>query len=317
MPIGLTITTEFPEIRETLDNVVRQIGAVVLGKEHSTRLSLACLLARGHLLIEDIPGVGKTTLAHTLAHALGLGFQRIQFTSDLLPADILGVSVYDRDVAAFRFHPGPIFSELVLADEVNRATPKAQSALLEAMEEAQVTHEGETRPLPEAFFVIATQNPSHQIGTFPLPESQLDRFLMRVELGYPGAAAERTLLQGCDRRELISTLQPLLDVAQLLRLQHQVREIHASEALLDYLQALLDYSRNAPEFHSGLSPRAGLALLHSAQAWALMAGRAHLLPEDLQAILPAVTGHRLHWASGAGDPGTKTSSHLLEQVAIP
>ncbi len=317
MHLGLTATTEHPQTRALLDQIVQQVGTVVLGKEQTIRLSLACLLAQGHLLIEDIPGVGKTTLAHTLAHALGLGFQRIQFTSDLLPADILGVSVYDRDAVAFKFHPGPIFAEVVLADEVNRATPKAQSALLEAMEEGQVTHEGETRRLPEAFFVIATQNPSHQIGTFPLPESQLDRFLMRVDLGYPGRSAERALLQGRDRRELIRHFEPILDVAHLMDLQHQTHEIHASEAWLDYLQALLVYSRNAPEFHTGLSPRAGLALLHSAQAWALMAGRAHLLPEDLQAILPAVTNHRLCWASNAPATASSASTHLLAQVAIP
>ncbi len=317
MHFGLTATIEDPETCELLERIVQQVSTVVLGKEHATRLSLACLLAQGHLLIEDIPGVGKTTLAHTLAQVLGLGFQRIQFTSDLLPADILGVSIYDREAVTFKFHPGPIFAELILADEVNRATPKAQSALLEAMEEGQVTHEGETRRLPEAFFVIATQNPSHQIGTFPLPESQLDRFLMRVDLGYPGRSAERALLQGSDRRALIHTLEPVLDVARLMALQRQTHEIHASEALLDYLQALLDYSRNAPEFHTGLSPRAGLALLHSAQAWALMAGRTHLLPEDLQAILPAATNHRLRWASNVQGTDSSASAHLLAQVAIP
>ncbi|MDO9064302.1 MAG: AAA family ATPase, partial [Sulfuricella sp.] len=226
-----------------IDQAVSQAGQIILGKERQIRLSFACLLARGHLLIEDIPGVGKTTLAHVLAQILGLGFQRIQFTSDLLPADVLGVSVYDRESASFKFHPGPIFSQLILADEVNRATPKTQSALLEAMEEHQVTVEGETRPLPEPFFVIATQNPMHQIGTFPLPESQLDRFLMRIDLGYPDARSERALLQGSDRRSLIAQLKPCMDGRQLAALQEGVRTVHASPALLDYLQALLEFTR--------------------------------------------------------------------------
>jgi MoxR-like ATPase len=254
--------------REQIDTVVRQISQVILGKERQIRLAVACLLARGHLLIEDIPGVGKTTLAHTLAAVLGLQFQRIQFTSDLLPADILGVSIYDRDTGRFRFHPGPIFSQVILADEVNRATPKTQSALLEAMEEHQVTAEGETRPLPEPFFVIATQNPSNQIGTFPLPESQLDRFLMRIELGYPDAAAERALLQGADRRDLLPRLSACLQPAELAAVQAAVRAVHVSGALLDYLQALVDYSRTCPDYASGLSPRAALALLAAARAWA-------------------------------------------------
>src|SRR5471032_2988923 len=231
-------------MNQQLDSVVSQVGKVILGKEHQIRLAIACLLARGHLLIEDIPGVGKTTLAHALAGSLGLEFQRIQFTSDMLPADIIGVSVYDRDSAMFKFHPGPIFAQVILADEVNRATPKTQSALLEAMEEHQVTTEGETRPLPMPFFVIATQNPSHQIGTFPLPESQLDRFLMRIELGYPDTAAERALLQGVDRRDLLPQLAACLQPPELVELQHVARAVHASGALLDYLQALVDYSRN-------------------------------------------------------------------------
>ena len=224
-------------MNQQLDAVVRQVGTVILGKQRQIRLAITCLLARGHLLIEDIPGVGKTMLAHTLALSLGLQFQRIQFTSDLLPADILGVSIFDREASSFRFHPGPIFAQVILADEVNRATPKTQSALLEAMEEHQVTAEGETRPLPEPFFVIATQNPSHQIGTFPLPESQLDRFLMRIELGYPDAAAERALLQGVDRRELLPQLTPCMQPEDLVALQRTVREVHASGALLDYLGA--------------------------------------------------------------------------------
>ena len=301
-----------------IDQAVSRASQIILGKERQIRLAFACLLARGHLLIEDMPGVGKTTLAHVLAQILGLGFQRVQFTSDLLPADVLGVSVYDRESAAFKFHPGPIFSQLVLADEVNRATPKTQSALLEAMEEHQVTVEGETRPLPEPFFVIATQNPTHQIGTFPLPESQLDRFLMRIDLGYPDAKSERDLLQGSDRRSLIAQLQPCMDSAQLAALQTSVRAIHVSAALLDYLQALLAFSRTSPLYDYGLSPRAGLALLHSAQAWALMEGRDYALPEDLQTVLTSVVGHRLRFAhSETGGDNTSPAQRLLDAVAIP
>jgi len=276
-----------------IDEVISRVATIILGKQHQLRLALACLLARGHLLIEDLPGVGKTTLAHALATTLGLHYQRIQFTSDLLPADILGVSIYNRDSGGFQFHPGPVFSNIVLADEINRATPKAQSALLEAMEERQVTVEGETRRLPQPFFVIATQNPLHQIGTFPLPESQLDRFLMRIELGYPDDQAERILLQGEDRRKLLDGIAPALSPERLLEVQSQVDTVHVSDALLDYLQALLGYSRRAPHYQNGLSPRAGLALLHSARAWAFLEGRDLVLPEDLQIVLPAVISHRL------------------------
>ena len=301
-----------------IDHVIRQISQVILGKERQIRLAVACLLARGHLLIEDIPGVGKTTLAHTLAAVLGLQFQRIQFTSDLLPADILGVSIYERDNSRFRFHPGPIFSQVILADEVNRATPKTQSALLEAMEEHQVTAEGETRPLPEPFFVIATQNPSNQIGTFPLPESQLDRFLMRIQLGYPDGAAERALLQGVDRRDLLPKLTAALQPAELSTLQAAARAVHVSSALLDYLQALVDYSRRSPDFVSGLSPRAALAMLAAARAWALMEGRNQVLPEDLQAILPGVVGHRLFVARDSTRVnGNAVSDQLIEAVPVP
>ena len=301
-----------------IDHVIQQISQVILGKERQIRLAVACLLARGHLLIEDIPGVGKTTLAHTLAAVLGLQFQRIQFTSDLLPADILGVSIYERDNSRFRFHPGPIFSQVILADEVNRATPKTQSALLEAMEEHQVTAEGETRPLPEPFFVIATQNPSNQIGTFPLPESQLDRFLMRIELGYPDGAAERALLQGVDRRDLLPKLTAALQPAELSTLQAAARAVHVSGALLDYLQALVDYSRRSPDFVNGLSPRAALAMLAAARAWALMEGRNQVLPEDLQAILPGVVGHRLFVARDSTRVnGNAVSDQLIEAVPVP
>jgi len=276
-----------------IDDVVSRTATIILGKRHQIRLAMACLLARGHLLIEDLPGVGKTTLAHALATILGLHYQRIQFTSDLLPADILGVSIYNRDSGGFQFHTGPIFSHIVLADEINRATPKTQSALLEAMEERQVTVEGETRRLPKPFFVIATQNPLYQIGTFPLPESQLDRFLMRIELGYPDDHSERLLLQGEDRRELLAGMAPVLSPERLQEVQARVDAVHASDALLDYLQALLGYSRLAPHYQTGLSPRAGLALLQSARAWAFLEGRSMVLPEDLQTVLPAVVGHRL------------------------
>ena len=300
-------------MNRTLRHVVDEIGGVILGKERQIRLALACLLARGHLLIEDLPGVGKTTLAHVLARALGLQFHRIQFTSDLLPADILGVAVYERDSASFKFHPGPIFAQVILADEVNRATPKAQSALLEAMEEHQVTVEGETRALPEPFFVIATQNPAFQVGTFPLPESQLDRFLMCIELGYPGREAERELLKGRDRRDMIADMKTALTTEELVALQKQVAAVHVSDALLDYLQALLDYTRSAPDFDTGLSPRAALALLRSAQAWALLEGRDAVMPEDVQAVLPGVVRHRLRTTEGDLAPGER----LLAAVPIP
>ena len=298
--------------------VIDQVSQVILGKDRQIRLALACLLARGHLLIEDLPGVGKTTLAHVLARTLGLDFQRIQFTSDLLPADILGVSVYDRDSASFKFHPGPVFTRMILADEINRATPKSQSALLEAMEEHQVTVEGETRALPEPFFVIATQNPAYQVGTFPLPESQLDRFLMRIELGYPDARAERALLQGEDRRTLADALRPALSAVDLDALQAAVRACFVSDALLDYIQALLAYTRHTPRYVNGLSPRAALALLHAAQAWALIEGRDSVLPEDVQAVLPAVVGHRLRGSGEfSGETDAARVAHLLAAVPIP
>src|SRR5574339_202121 len=274
--------------------VVSSAGQVILGKERQIRLAMACILARGHLLIEDVPGVGKTTLSHALAKLLGLEYHRIQFTSDLLPADIIGVSIFDREKSSFRFHPGPIFAQIILADEINRASPKAQSALLEAMEEHQVTAEGETRPLPEPFFVIATQNPLHQMGTFPLPESQLDRFLMRISLGYPHAKAERELLRGEERRDMIKGLAPAMNAAHLSELQKAVPQMQVSDALLDYVQQIISHTRLSPRFTQGLSPRAGVAILRAAQAWAMMEGRRQVLPEDVQAILPAVVGHRLH-----------------------
>jgi len=305
-----------PASHSPVTRVIEAAGGIILGKESQIRLSLACLLARGHLLIEDLPGVGKTTLAHVMAKSLGMQFQRIQFTSDMLPADIIGVAVYERDGGGFKFHPGPIFAQVILADEVNRATPKTQSALLEAMEEHQVTAEGETRPLPEPFFVIATQNPSHQVGTFPLPESQLDRFLMRIELGYPDRDAERALLQGVERRNLVATLEPCLVPGELLELQASADQVHAAPALLDYIQAIVEHTRRAPEFAAGLSPRAALALLHSARAWALIEGRDKVIPEDVQAVLPGIAGHRLrpaHDATRRIDIGAL----LLAAVPIP
>jgi len=303
---------------QNLNNVIKQAEQIILGKPQQIRFALACLLARGHLLIEDLPGVGKTTLAHVLARTLGLQFQRIQFTSDLLPADILGVSVYQRDTSEFKFHPGPIFAQMILADEINRATPKAQSALLEAMEEQQVTIEGTTRALPAPFFVIATQNPAYQIGTFALPESQLDRFLMRIQMGYPDALAERGLLSGVDRREIVAQLSPQMESSELLSLQKRAREVFVSSALLDYVQAILRHTREEARYTHGLSPRAGLALLSAARAWALLDGRDAVIPEDVQAVLPGVVSHRLQ---AVGEYAKKNSDalarELIEAVAIP
>ena len=302
---------------EEIDAIIAAANRIILGKERAIRLALACLFARGHLLIEDLPGVGKTTLAHVLANILGLGFQRIQFTSDLLPADILGVSIYDRETGAFSFHPGPIFTQVILADEINRATPRAQSALLEAMEERQVTVEGQTRPLPTPFFVIATQNPSYQIGTFPLPESQLDRFMMRIVLGYPDNAAERELLTGADRRELLLELKPVITPERLIETQKLADRIHVSAAILDYVQDLLGFSRSSGDFQNGLSPRAGLAILHCAKAWALMEGHAQVLPEDIQAILPGVIGHRLYDTHNQHAASADLAAQLIKRVPIP
>jgi MoxR-like ATPase len=289
---------------------------IILGKKGELRLALSCLIARGHLLIEDVPGVGKTTLAHVVARLTGLQFQRIQFTSDLLPADIIGVSVFERDDGAFRFHPGPVFSQLILADEINRATPKTQSALLEAMEERQVTADGETFALPQPFFVIATQNPSHQIGTFPLPESQLDRFLMRIRLGYPDRDAERALLMGEDRRSMLERQQPVIHPDDLLELQQAVQRVTVSERLVDYVQALLSTSRHSPDLAGGLSPRAGLALLSAARAWALTDGRDHVLPEDVQAVFPHVAGHRLRLAGDGRSAAPENIARIIQAVPV-
>jgi MoxR-like ATPase len=304
--------------RELLSSAIEQLNTVVLGKDREIRLSVACLLARGHLLIEDIPGVGKTTLAHALSRVLGLTYQRVQFTSDLLPADVIGVSVYDRGSGSFQFHRGPVFAQLVLADEVNRATPKAQSALLEAMEERQVTVDGVSHPLPEPFFVVATQNPSYQVGTFPLPESQLDRFLMRIELGYPAASHERALLRGRDRRDLLASLPSVLSPEVIVPLQRQITSLHASDALVDYVQAVVRASRDGSEFLAGLSTRAAISLLRAAQAWAFLHGHAGVLPEDLQSVLPAVVGHRLRPREATDRRGpAELARALLEAVPIP
>ena len=299
--------------RRELHEALERIGGVVLGKPRQIRLCLACLLARGHLLIEDIPGVGKTTLAHALARVMGLSFQRIQFTSDLLPADVLGVSIFERETGAFRFQRGPVFAQLVLADEINRAPPKAQSALLEAMEEHQVTVDGNTLALPTPFFVVATQNPQDQAGTFPLPESQLDRFLMRVHLGFPEPHVERELLQGAERRDLLQTLTPVLQDHTLLQWQASAATVHASAALLDYVQGLLQHSREGGGFRHGLSPRAGIGLLRAARAWAMVDGRDAVLPDDVQAVLEAVVEHRI----GPREDGGSAAATLLESVAIP
>ncbi|QFY89301.1 MoxR family ATPase [Magnetovirga frankeli] len=300
-----------------LHAVAAQMGQILLGKESAIKLSLACLLARGHLLIEDLPGVGKTTLAHALAHLLGLEYRRIQFTSDLLPSDVVGVSIFERDSGEFRFHPGPVFSQVLLADEINRATPKAQSALLEAMEERQVSVEGQTRSLPTPFFVIATQNPGYQVGTYPLPESQLDRFLMRIHIGFPTEAAERELLRGEDRRSLLARTQCLVSVEQLLELQRQAADIYTSDALLNYCQALLQFTRVSDDFIHGLSPRAGLGMLAAARAWAMIEGRDMVIPEDVQAVLPAVCGHRLQGTDSQGQNAERLVDLLIGSVAIP
>ncbi len=296
-----------------LDSAIDQISDHILGKREQIRLAVACLLARGHLLIEDLPGVGKTTLAHLLAQTLGLDFHRVQFTSDLLPADILGTSIFEHHSELFKFHPGPIFSQVVLADEINRASPKCQSALLEAMGERQVSIEGDTYLLPEPFFVIATQNPTDQVGTFPLPESQMDRFLMVLSLGYPDRAAERELLLGADRRAEIRTLKSKITAEELMALQRQTQQVAVSDPLIEYLQRIIDMSRQAPNFATGLSPRAGLGLLQAGRAWALLEGRDFVRPDDIQAVLRAVVNHRL-LISGEGS--VTAVEHLLE-IAIP
>jgi MoxR-like ATPase len=301
-----------------LARVLASLEIIILGKPAQIRLCVACLLARGHLLIEDVPGVGKTTLAHALAHVLGLAWQRVQFTSDLLPADIVGVSVFDRASQRFHFRQGPIFTQLLLADEVNRASPRTQSALLEAMEERQVSADGTTYALPEPFFVVATQNPHEQLGTYALPESQLDRFLMRVTLGYPDTAHERELLRGGERRELLPALAPALTATDVVSVQRAVRAVHVAEALLDYAQALIARSRERGDLKLGLSPRAGQGLIRAAQAWAYLAARDAVLPEDVQAVLPAVVAHRLEPRDPASAAErTDLAAELVRAVPVP
>lgn len=293
--------------------VARQVGEIVVGKDFQIRQALVCLLAGGHLLIEDVPGVGKTTLAHALASSLGLRFNRVQFTSDLLPADVIGISVFDREKGNFAFHPGPIFTQVLLADEINRATPKTQSALLEAMEEGQVSADAVTRDLPTPFFVIATQNPTHQIGTFALPESQLDRFLMCISLGYPDREAERSLLRGEDRRSLLRQMSPAMAPEELQATQSLLREVHTADALIDYVQALVQASRQGGLFAEGLSPRAAIALVQAARAWAALEGRNHVIPEDVQAVIVPVAAHRLRPARSASGLGA-SSRELVQQL---
>lgn len=311
-------SSSMPDAAQTLlEQVVAEAGRFVLGKEQQIRLSLCCLLAEGHLLIEDIPGIGKTTLAKVLARILGLGFRRIQCTNDMLPGDILGVSVFEQQSATFSFHPGPIFTQILLADEINRTTPKTQSALLEAMEERQVSLEGTTRSLPAPFFVIATQNPLEQAGTYSLPESQLDRFLFRITLGYPDRAAENRLLAGDHSSRLITDAPALLDGKGILHLQHLTREVHCAEPLIRYVQDLLDFSRNSGLFSIGLSPRAGLSLLKAARAWALLQGRDHVLPEDVQQVLPQLAGHRLRRADTFAEMAAEELATTFQSVPAP
>ncbi|MEN1928579.1 MoxR family ATPase [Luteimonas sp. MJ250] len=302
-------------LRKSLHDAEAQVNSLVLGKAQAVRFALTALLSDGHLLIEDLPGLGKTTLAHALAATLGLGFQRVQFTSDLLPSDIVGVSVYDAQAASFTFHPGPVFAHVLLADEINRAPPRTQSALLEAMAEHQVTVDGSTHLLPDPFFVIATQNPVDLAGTYPLPDSQLDRFLLRLQLGYPDAEAERALLAGSDRRHLIARAMPMLGGDDVLRLREAVLSVHASDALVRYVQALLERSRHHAGVRVGLSPRAGIALLRASRAHALLLGRGHVLPDDIQALFAAVAAHRLVADADAGDAAALAQA-ILHAVAV-
>ncbi|GAB3365225.1 MoxR family ATPase [Lysobacter rhizosphaerae] len=316
MAASPTAATMLPDaLRMTLERAQAQVNALVLGKAHEVRLAFVALLAGGHLLIEDLPGLGKTTLARAMATTLGLDFQRVQFTSDLLPADVVGVSVFDPQARSFQFHSGPVFAQVLLADEINRAPPRTQSALLEAMAEHQVTVDGTTHSLPDPFFVIATQNPVDLAGTYPLPDSQLDRFLLRLTLGYPGEAAERDLLAGVDRRDLIAQTMPLLDTADVRAARRAVLGVHASDALINYVQALLARSRKHPGVRVGLSPRAGLALLRAARAYALLLGRSHVLPEDVQALFGAVAAHRLVADAQAGSDASLAKA-ILHAVPV-
>ncbi|MGB3917746.1 MoxR family ATPase [Thiothrix litoralis] len=305
------MTTAAPQL---IQATLAQLNKVIHGKEQQVQLALTCLLANGHLLLEDLPGMGKTTLAHALAHVCGLEYKRVQFTSDLLPADLIGASVFEQQAGRFRFHPGPVFSQVFLADELNRATPKAQSALLEAMEERQVSVDGTTHPLPAPFFVIATQNPQSQSGTFPLPESQLDRFLIRLSLGYPNPEAERALLRGRNGRMLLASMQQVLNESRLKALQSLVPQVKMTDNLLDYVQRLIAYTRQTEVCHLGLSPRGALALVKSAQAWALLQARGHVLPEDVQAVFVAVAGHRIIGRQEA--QGEQLARQILGKVDV-
>ena len=302
--------------QDKLQFLLSQLNQVIVGKPTQVQDSVACLLAGGHLLIEDVPGVGKTTLAHALARTFGLQFSRVQFTSDLMPSDLSGVSIFDRTTQGFVFHPGPLFAQVLLADEINRASPKTQSALLEAMEEKQVTVEGATRPLPKPFFVIATQNPHDQLGTYALPESQLDRFLMRISLGYPDRAAERTLLTGADTRSKVDALPSLLTAAELQALQTQVQQVHASDALLNYIQDIMAATRSGKWFIQGLSPRAGIALLRVAKAQALLSGRDYVAPDDVQAVLPQTIAHRLTAINSAGRSSIAQVQAMVQAIPL-
>ena len=305
------------DARLKIKSILDQLNTVLVGKTLQVQDCVGCLLAGGHLLIEDVPGVGKTTLAHALARTFGLQFSRVQFTADLMPSDLAGVSVFERSKEAFVFHPGPVFAQVLLADEINRASPKTQSALLEAMEEKQVTVEGETRPLPSPFFVIATQNPHDQLGTYALPESQMDRFLMRISLGYPDRQAERQLLAGTDRRDLVIRLPPLLTADELLQLQQAVLRTHVADPVLDYVQDLIAATRSGRWFLQGLSPRAGIALVRAAQAQALISGRDYVAPDDVQAILPQTVAHRMIPVSDAGRGAVEQVRAMLEAVPLP
>ena len=314
-------TTKLSQINttqaETIEAVIEGVSKVLLGKDLQIRLALACLFASGHLLIEDLPGMGKTLLSHTLAQVLGLDFKRIQFTSDLLPSDVIGVSIFDKNTSEFRFMPGPVFTQVLLADEINRATPKSQSALLEVMEEQTVTVDGESHALPQPFFVIATQNPATQTGTYPLPESQMDRFLMRIELGYPDQKAERELLVDGDRRKQLEKLSAVISTEKLLDIQAEVEKVKASDTLLDYVQRLVEYTRKENEFAFGLSPRGSLSLLRAAKAWALIHQRNHVIPEDIQQVLPSVVEHRLRGSSDfTGHGGISLAQKLLSGVDV-
>lgn len=304
-------------MRDPFHDIVMQISAIVLGKEDQIRLALTCLFARGHLLIEDIPGIGKTTLAKALSKCLGLQFRRVQFTSDMLPGDILGTSIFDRKQSVFLFHPGPIFTQVLLADEINRATPKTQSALLEAMEEQQVTIEGETRGLGSPFFVIATQNPLEQYGTFPLPESQLDRFLMRIDLGYPDRMAEKKLLQSENVRDLLTDMSACIMSENVLEIQQRIGGVHISDALLNYIQDILAFTRTSAHFHIGLSPRAGMAITQAARSWSYISGRDYVLPEDVQKTMPWVVGHRLRSKKDLEEIPRQRLTTILSEVPIP